>query len=137
MLRMRLGYRGPDQGYILLLASRVSGQVLIKEGELLSDAIAGSVAVALWRASTFGRAPVMHDLTFALIIWGWLIDSPPDDLLIKRRELFEGLANVAHHYSDGRKLVDMVPSNTYELTNDQLVNLMPLSWDVLTGVSEK
>ena len=51
--------------------------------------------------------------------------------------MFEGLANIAHHYSEGRKLVDMVPSNTYELTNDQLVNLMPLSWDVLTGVSEK
>lgn len=137
MLRMCLGYRGPDQGYILLLARHASKQVLLQEGETLPDAIVGTVAIALRRASKFGRAPVIHDLTFALIIWGWLIDSPPDDLLTKRRELFEGLADVAHHYSDGRKLVDMVPSNTYELTNDQLVNLMPLSWDVLTGVSEK
>ena len=133
----RRGHQGPDQGYILLLASRVSGQVLIKEDELLSDAIAGSVAIALRRASTYGRAPVIHDLTFALIIWGWLLESPPADLLLKRRELFEGLANIAHHYSEGRKLVDIVPSNTYELTNDQLAHLMPLSWDVLTGVSEK
>ena len=131
----RLGHQGPDQGYILLLARHASKQVLLQAGEALPDAIAGSVAIALRRASKFGRAPVMHDLTFALIIWGWLIDSPPDDLLIKRRELFEGLANIMHHYSDGRKLVDMVPSNTYELTNDQLSNLMPLSWGKLTGVS--
>ena len=44
---MCLGYRGPDQGYILLLARHASKQVLLQEGKTLPDAIAGSVAIAL------------------------------------------------------------------------------------------
>lgn len=68
MLRMCLGYQGPDQVYILLLARHASKQVLLQEGETLPDAIAGSVAIALRRASKFGSAPVMHDLKFALVI---------------------------------------------------------------------
>lgn len=54
--RSHLGYQGPDQGYILLLARHASKQILIKEGETLPDAIAGTVSIALRRASTFGRS---------------------------------------------------------------------------------
>ncbi|TSA51701.1 MAG: hypothetical protein D4R44_07350 [Actinobacteria bacterium] len=129
----RLGNQGPDQGFVLSLARRVRKQVRVKEGESLDDAIQGTVAIALSRASKFGRAPVMHDLTFALIIWGWLLESPPADLLAKRREAFLGIGNVVHHYGEGRALVDMVPSTTYELSNDQLTKSMPMSWRALTG----
>ena len=71
-----LGNQGPDQGYVLTLARRVRKNVRVKEGESVDDAIQGTIAIALSRASQFGRAPVMHDLTFALTIWGWLLDSP-------------------------------------------------------------
>ena len=43
-----------------------------------SDAIAGCIGVALKRASLFGRAPVLHDLTAALTVWGFLGDAAPD-----------------------------------------------------------
>jgi hypothetical protein len=65
-----LGNQGPDQGYVLTLARRIRKNVRTKEGESLDDAIQGTIAIALSRASQFGRAPVMHDLTFALTIWG-------------------------------------------------------------------
>ena len=128
-----LGNQGPDQGYVLTLARRVRKNVRIKEGESVDDAIQGTIAIALSRASQFGRAPVMHDLTFALTIWGWLLDSPPADLVAKRRVLFSGLGYATHHYAEIRLLVDMVPATTYQLTNDQLTKSMPMSWRALTG----
>ena len=75
----KLGHQGPDQGYILLLANRVKHKIKVQEGENLEDAIRGTIGIALKRASMYGRAPVMHDLTFALTIWGWCVETPPAD----------------------------------------------------------
>src|SRR6476659_1534559 len=65
----RLGKQGPDQGYALALAERVRDRVQVSEGEDVDDALGGCLGIALRRASLFGRAPVMHDLTLALTIW--------------------------------------------------------------------
>jgi hypothetical protein len=62
-----------------------------------------------------------------------LLDSPPADLLAKRREVFSGLGHAAHHYAEIRALVGMVPETTYKLSNDQLTKSMPMSWRALTG----
>lgn len=129
----RLGNHGPDQGYILMLAKLASGRICVQDGESLQDAIQGSVTIALRRASMFGRAPTMTDLTFALTIWGWLLESPPSELVSKRKKLFSGLANVAHHYAEGRILVDMVPETTFKLSLEKLAAVMPMSWRALTG----
>jgi len=70
-----LGNQGPDQGYILTLARIARNKIKVQAGESVDDAIRGSIGIALRRASMYGRAPVMHDLTFALTIWGWLVDN--------------------------------------------------------------
>jgi pimeloyl-ACP methyl ester carboxylesterase len=58
-----------------------------------TDAIVGCIGVALKRASLFGRAPVLHDLTVALTIWGYLGDAPPDLVprLFRERALTGGV----------------------------------------------
>ena len=99
----RLGNQGPDQGYMLSLARRFEGTLMLTPGEHEKDALAGSVAIALKRASLYGRAPVVHDLTIAFTIWGFYDPSPPSELLDLRGKMFEGLRLVEHHYAEAQK----------------------------------
>ena len=62
----RLGYPGPDQGFVLKLARALRAERWCwPRASRADDVIAGCGAVALKRASLFGRAPVVHDLTVA------------------------------------------------------------------------
>ena len=109
-----LGNQGPDQGYMLSLARRFEGQLVLTAGEDERDALAGAVGVALKRASLLGRAPVVHDLTVALTIWGFL-DEAPEDLVALRKSLFEDVRH-PHHYAEQRRIVDLVPADTLRQT---------------------
>ena len=111
-----MGSNGPDQGYALRLAHAFDERAELAEGDQLEDAKAGCVAVAMKRASVFGRAPVMPDLEHAFTLWGYLGDAP-DELVALRRRLFPG---AAHHYWDQRVIVDRVPETTLRLTPDQV-----------------
>lgn len=128
----RLGYQGPDQGYIITLAERARGRVKLSATESMDDALRGCSLIALRRASLFGRAPVVHDLNLALTMWGYLSDSPPPDLVAVRKELFTGVGNV-HHYAQGRELADMVPESTLRMTPQQVASRFVSEWRVLTG----
>lgn len=130
----RLGYQGPDQGYVLTLAARVRSQVRVQGDESTDDALRGCAAIALRRASMFGRAPVMADLRLALCIWGFLDPSPPMELVSARRVLFEGLRHGGHHYSECRALVDMIPDETLRMTLDHVSAAMPGHWRTFTGL---
>ena len=129
----RLGRQGPDQGYALKLAEGLRDLIELQPGESADDAIRGTLAIALRRASKYGRAPVIHDLVFAFSIWGWMLLNPPDDLIASRKQLFSGLGRAAHHYSETRKLVDRVPESTMIMTIEQIRTGMPGSWRALTG----
>lgn len=131
----RLGYQGPDQGYVITLAERARPRVRVQAGESVDDALRGCSLIALRRASLYGRAPVVHDLTIALTIWGFLSDNAPADLVSARRTIFEGLSNVIHHYAEGRAVADMVPESTLRLTPEQVAAQMPSQWRSLTGVA--
>jgi hypothetical protein len=127
----RLGYQGPDQGYGLTLANRFRSRLHV--GELtVDDAIRGCLNIALRRASMFGRAPVIHDLTIAFTMWGFLDTDPPADLVARRLELFDGVGHV-HHYKEGRAIVDMVPESTLRLTPAQVTVQYRTGWRQLTG----
>lgn len=128
----RLGYQGPDQGYVITLAERARNRVRVQPGESVDDALRGCSLVALRRASLFGRAPVVHDLTLALTVWGFLLDSPPAELVEARRALFVGVHH-AHHYADGRRIADLVPVGTLYLSPDAAAARMPGAWRELTG----
>jgi hypothetical protein len=130
----QLGAQGPDQGYALAIAATFRDRLQLQPGERADDAIQGCLGIALRRASLFGRAPVIHDLTIAFTMWGFLDGSPPADLVRARGPLFEGVANTVHHYAEARRLADMVPDATLRMTPAQVAGCYPGSWRRLTGV---
>lgn len=128
----RLGYQGPDQGYGLVLARRLQSRLYLSGGVNADDATRGCLNIALRRASLFGRAPVIHDLTIAFTMWGFFDADPPRDLVERRAQLFTGIGNV-HHYAEGRVVADLVPESTLRLTPQHVAQGYPASWRALTG----
>ena len=118
---------------MLTLAARLRSTLHVPAGESTDDAIRGCLNIALRRASLFGRAPVVHDLTIAFTIWGWLDAKPSADLVARRRELFAGVANTAQHYTEGRHIADLVPESTLRLSPQQATEAYPDNWRQLTG----
>ena len=130
----RLGYQGPDQGYVLTLAERFRTTLFVSPIESVNDAIRGGINIALRRASLFGRAPVIHDLTIAFTIWGLLDRGAATDLVARRAELFEGVANTSHHYTQGRIIADLVPESTLRMTPEAASSAYTSgNWRELTG----
>jgi len=109
----RFGNQGPDQGYVLTLVPKFDGKLRLNSDERLDDVTAGCVAVALKRASLFGRAPVIHDLTAAFSLWGYLDEEPPAELVRLRKRVFAGVGN-PHHWIELSRLVDGVPDETLQ-----------------------
>lgn len=128
----RLGYQGPDQGYGLKLARRLASRLHLVGGVSADDAVRGCLNIALRRASLFGRAPVIHDLTVAYTMWGFFDAEPPQDLVKRRAELFIGIGNV-HHYAEGRLVADLVPESTLRLTPQQVAARYLSDWRSLNG----
>jgi hypothetical protein len=127
-----LGSQGPDQGYIYVLARRFQGQLQLAADEREEDALAGASAVALKRASLFGRAPVLADLTVALTVWGFLGDASPD-LIAFRQPLFAEVAH-PHHYGALRRVVDMVPEDALRRSPDDVAAAHRSDWRSLLDV---
>jgi len=127
-----LGNQGPDQGYALRLARHLEGKLTLTSGEHEKDALAGAVAVGLKRASIFGRAPVIHDLTVALTVWGFLDEEPAQELVDVRRRLFEEVSH-PHHYAELRRVVDLVPVSSLRLVPQYLAAAHRRDWRGLLG----
>lgn len=114
----RFGTPGPDQGYALKLARRFDERVILDPGESTEDAIAGCTAVAMRRAARYGRAPVIHDLTFGFTLWGFLGDAPRD-LVEARAPLFR---SASHHYPAVRDIAAAVDEAALELTPEAVAS---------------
>lgn len=125
-----LGHPGPDQGYALKIVHDVfEHKLVVPAPEKVHDAVAGCVGVATARAALFGRAPVVHDLDIAFRIWGFLGDAPAE-LVELRKPLFTACA---HHYSDQRAIVDLVPESTLRLLHGEVARRFPSEWRALLG----
>jgi hypothetical protein len=120
----QLGTPGPDQGYALKLARQFEGKLVLTPGESADDAVAGCMAIALRRASLFGRSPMIHDLTLAFTLWSFLGEAPAE-LTSARRERFAAVAST-HHYEQRRAIVDGVP--------DDVLRMSPAEVAALVGV---
>ena len=130
----RMGAPGPDQGYVLTLLPLLRDELHLAEGEALADVEAGAVAVALKRASLFGRAPMVHDLRVAYTVWGYLDASPDPELVAARRSRFEGVHLTAHHYPELRAVVDAVPAETLRMAPLEVAAAHAGDWSVLLAL---
>lgn len=127
------GNPGPDQGYALVLLRRFHGKLFLTEGEDEHDAMIGCLGVALKRASLFGRAPVVHDLTVAFTIWGFLDDNPDRELVALRRPLFQSVGH-SHHYVGQREIVDAVPDDVLRRPHAQVIRDHATNWRSLLNL---
>ena len=120
------GWQGPDQGYALKLVRLFDDRLVLADGEGRPDVEAGGVAVALRRASLFGRAPVVHDLTVGFTVWGFLAAAPAE-LVTLRRPLFEGIAH-PHHHAGRHRVGELVPADVLRLGHDEVSRLAAADW---------
>lgn len=130
----RMGVPGPDQGYAYRLVPLFAGKVFTAEGEHDDDVVAGVIAVATKRSALFGRAPVVHDLTVAFALWGFLDDRPSAELVRVRRAMFEEVAN-PHHYRELRAVADAVPEATLRLSPAEVQSRTKKDWAALLDLA--
>lgn len=123
------GNPGPDGGYALKLARRLAEDVDLAPGEHADDLIAGCAAVAMRRASLFGRAPTVFDLRLAFVLWG-CSPGAPADLVAERVAAFR---SVSHDYPERRAIADRVPEATLRLTPEEAAERLP-DWRELLGL---
>jgi hypothetical protein len=128
-----LGNPGPDQGYILKLAAGVGDELVLAPGEHRTDAIAGACAVALRRASLYGRGPMADDLRVALTLFGYFGEAP-EELVARRRGLFDEVHHSTVHYFAAREIADLVPEATLRMSLDEVVAACASDWKAPLGL---
>lgn len=129
-----MGAPGPDQGYLLSLVPLLRSELKLVGTEQVADVEAGGVAVALKRASLFGRAPVIHDLRVAYVVWGYLDADAPSELVAERTTRFEGVHLTAHHYPELRAVADAVPESTLRLSPAEAASGHAADWRSLLSL---
>jgi hypothetical protein len=123
------GTTGPDQGYALRLVHRLEDRLQLAKGEAMQDVVAGCVAMAMRRAGSFGRAPVLADLEVAFTLAGCLGD-PPADLVAWRTHAMRGMGH--DHWAE-TTLVSSIPEPTLRLALAAVVERIA-DWRVLLGL---
>ena len=99
------------------------------------DAVSASVALAMKRSGLMGRAPVVHDLTAAFTIFGFLDADPPSDLADWRRRALAEIAS-HHHYLERRELVDRVPNEMLTKPHGEIERAYRANWRQLIDVDD-
>lgn len=121
------GSQGPDQGYVFKLAELLEPEIHLQTGEQKADVIAGCGAVAMKRASLFGRGPVVHDLRAALCLWGFLDEEPDAELVAVRRSMFTEVAH-PHHYVERRLIADAVAPEILHRPHQAIAETCSSDW---------
>ncbi len=106
-----LGTPGPDSGYALKLARLAIEKIILDHTEHIADVVAVISSVAIKRAALYSRAPVIHDVNFAMRLFGYLGDIS-SDLKGVRHSLVGG---AAHDYFKVRRITEMIPVSVLEL----------------------
>ncbi len=83
-----------------------------------------------------GRGPVVHDLTAAFTVFGFLDADPPAELVRWRKKAFAEIAS-HHHYLERRELVDQVPAELLTKPHAEIEQLYRADWRrLLRGAAE-
>jgi hypothetical protein len=100
-----LGRPGPNIGYALTLAERTRDKLAIGQHESIDDSLAVVAELAMKRAASFGRAPVMPDVDIASTLLGY--KGEVDPAFVEWRS--HALHGAHHEYDRRRTIVDAVP----------------------------
>ncbi len=122
----RLGSQGPDQGYVYKLLGLFDDRLHLGAVNR-DDAVAGCCAIAMRRSALFGRGPVVHDLTAAFTIFGFLDENPSQDLVHLREEVFSQIRS-NHHYFERREVVDMVSEQALRQDHNDIITSYGVDW---------
>ena len=122
-----------NQGYVLRLAAGFRDHLALAPGEHAADAIEGASAVALRRASLYGRGPMADDLRVALTLFGFL-GPAPDELVAMRRGLFDEVHHSTIHYFAAREIADLVPESTLRMSPDEVAAACAADWKAPLGL---
>lgn len=123
------GNPGPDHGYTLLLASRFEDRLVLADREKPGDVLAGAAAIANRRSALFGRGPMLHDLTLALTVFGYLSEAPGE--LVEMRGALFSEVSFHLHYQERRKLAAMVPEWVLRSSHQRVAALAERDWRLL------
>lgn len=121
-----LGTQGPDQGYVFRLLPLFDDRLHLGDVSR-DDAVAGCCAIAMRRSALFGRGPVVHDLTAAFTVYGFLDEDPAGDLVELREEIFSQIKS-NHHYFERREVVDLVTEDALRQGHDQIAVSYGVDW---------
>lgn len=122
----RIGAQGPDQGYVYKLVGLFDDRLHLGQVSK-DDAVAGCTAIAMRRSALFGRGPVVHDLTAAFTIFGFLDEDPEASLVELREGMFSQIKN-NHHYVERREVVDLVTEEALRQDPSAIATSYAVDW---------
>lgn len=115
-----LGSPGPDVGYARLLVERRRDHFVLSAHEARGDAEAVVAELAMKRAASFGRAPVLADVDVAMELLGYAGDVPLETPEWRLHLVHEA----AHEYAKRRRIVDSVPLEVLRLAPEKVKESM-------------
>jgi hypothetical protein len=101
------GAPGPNVGYALTLARRAAATMQLGAHEHVDDAVAVVAEIAMRRAASFGRAPVIGDIELAAGLLGY--DGTAGDTFVAARTA--ATHHASHDSMVRRRLVNSVPDD--------------------------
>ena len=115
------------------MAHRAKDRLRLEEHESAGDAVAVIAAIAMKRAATFGRAPAVNDVDFAMELLGYLGDAPADV-----REWRPDVVRAAgHDYVVRRAVVDTVGSGLLRLPISELPENLAMVREAMARAAEE
>ena len=115
-----LGSPGPDVGYARLLVERRRVRFVISPLEPRDDVEAVVAELAMKRAASFGRAPVLADIDVAMELLGYAGDVPLETPVWRLHLVHEA----AHEYAKRRRIIDSVPLEVLQLPLERVAESM-------------
>lgn len=128
-----LGSPGPNVGYALTLVNRARDRFQLEPHESINDAAEVVAAVAMKRAATFGRAPTVNDVDFAMELLGYLGEAP-DDVKAWRPDV---VREAAHDYVIRRAVVDTVSTGLLRLPISDLPEHLAIVREAMAKAAEE
>jgi hypothetical protein len=128
-----LGSPGPNVGYGLTLANRARDRLDLEPHERADDAVAVIAAIAMKRAATFGRAPTINDIEFAMELLGYQ-GGAPDDVRAWRPDVVRA---AAHEYVVRSAVVDTVSPGLLRLPIGELPEHLAIVREAMARAAEE